>query len=214
MKKNIILLVTFFCSLTYAQKKATAIFDNQDFYQVINEYLKLQVKDKANEIIVIKEKLNPNVTLQIFQGQFPRSENDKLDYNELYGGAKRPLFNDRAFTIMKNKYHDDKKYAISNITDEQWNKTDLDLDKIKFISFVRFVANSNKGDDSEINNLRNNTLVIGLSQPIIYDKKYLIFQFNITTTPFFGFSNAKVVVMQKVKNKWAVVDEISNYELN
>ncbi|MCC4922461.1 hypothetical protein [Flavobacterium chungbukense] len=214
MKNIFILLVTFYYSLTYAQKDTTKTLNKTDSFSVINQYLNSKIKDKTSEIIVISEKLNPNVTLKIFEGQFPRPENEKSDYNVLYGGATRPLFNDRAFKIMKNNFYDSKKYILPDITDKLWTKTDLEFDKIKFISYVRFAANSNNADDVEINNLPNFLPVFGISEPIIYDKKYLVFQFHVTRTPFFGFSNSKVIVMKKAKNKWIVVQEISNYELH
>ncbi|MEO8237613.1 MAG: hypothetical protein ABI576_05840 [Flavobacterium sp.] len=214
MKTIFILLTSFFCTLIHAQKKTIVTFDKHDFFQVVNQYLNSQIKDKTKEIIVIKEKLNPNVTLKIFEGQFPRSENDPPDYYEMYGGAKRPLFNNKAFMLMKNTFYDDKKYASPNITDKEWTTSDLEFDKIKFISLLRFVGNSNNKDYSEINNLPNYIPIFGISEPIIYNKKYLIFQFHITQTPFFGFSNAKVVVMKKLKNKWIVVEKVFDYEIN
>ncbi|MBB4800002.1 hypothetical protein HNP37_000041 [Flavobacterium nitrogenifigens] len=214
MKNIFILLITFYCCLIYAQKDTNKTLTARDSFDVINQYLNSQIKDKTSEIIVISEKLNPNITLKFFEGQFPRPENEKADYNELYGGATRPLFNDRAYKIMKNKFYDSKKYILPDITDRQWTKTDLEFDKIKFISYVRFVSNSNNADDVEINNLPNFLPVFGISEPIIYDKKYLVFQFHAARTPFFGFSNSKVVVMKKTKNKWIVVQEIPSYELH
>lgn len=109
MKNIFILLITFYCSLTYAQKHTNKTSNESDSFHVINQYLNSQIKDKTSEIIVISEKLNPNVTLKIFEGQFPRPENEKSDYNELYSGATRPLFNDRTFKIMKNKFYDSEK---------------------------------------------------------------------------------------------------------
>ena len=53
-----------------------------------------------------------------------------------------------------------------------------------------------------------------LQNVINYDKKYLVFQFHVTRTPFFGFSDSKVIVMKKAKNKWIVVQEIPSYELH
>ncbi|MBZ4037542.1 hypothetical protein K6T82_22465 [Flavobacterium sp. 17A] len=213
MKNIFIVLLTFCCGLINAQKNSSKTLIESDSFQVINQYFNSQIKDKRSEIIVITEKLNPNVTLKIFEGQFPRLENEKDDYNELHGGATRPLFNDSAFKAMKNKFYDNKRYILPDITDKQWARTDLEFDKIRFISFVRFVANSNNANDVEINNLPNFLPVFGISEPIVYDKKYLVFQFHVTRTPFFGFSNFKVVVMKKIKKKWVVVQEIPSYEL-
>lgn len=214
MKTILILLASFFCTLIHAQKKPITTLNKQDFFQVVNQYLNSQIKDKTKEIIVIKEKLNPNGTLRIFQGQFPRSENDPPDYYEMHGGAKRPLFNNKAFMVMKNTFYDDKTYASPNVTDKEWTTSDLEFDKIKFISYLRFVANSNNGDDLEINNLPFYIPIFAISEPIIYNKKYLVFQFQIAQTPFFGFPIAKVIVMKKLKNKWIVVEEVFDYGFN
>lgn len=86
--------------------------------------------------------MNPNRTLNIFEGQFSRPEIDSPGYTEKYGGAERPLFNNKAFAIMKKLFYDDKKYALPNVTDQVWTKSDFEFDKIKFISLLVFVRNS------------------------------------------------------------------------
>jgi hypothetical protein len=214
MKTILILLSCFFCTFLYAQKKPIIRFDKQDFSQAVNQYLNSQIKDKTKEIIVVQEKLNPNMTLHLFEGQFPRPEKDTPDYNGMYGGATRPLFNNKAFRIMKNKYYDSKSYALENITDKEWTLDDFEFGNIRFIPLVRFVANTNNGKDSEINSLPNYVQIFGISEPIVYNEKYLVFQFHTTSAPFFGFSNFQAVVMKKLKKKWIVVEEVANYGFN
>jgi hypothetical protein len=172
----------------------------RDKYDVINSYFEIIVKkDSTKKIIVAKEKINNNSTIDIF----------KIKYIIRYYGkgnsiADNLLYNKTDWKKMQEKYKNNcniGKYIWCN--DDFWSENDFKYKKIVFESM-----NNNKGIELLVNKYDFDVCVYSFSEPIYYqNKNYLAFTF---VKSYMTGSNTFVVIMKKIKGKWIQTHEASD----
>lgn len=191
MKKYFILALSLIINFLSAQDKNRAIDD----------YLNIILKEKNKEIIIIKEKINPNITLKIFKGnEYINSENSKIRE----GGVANSLYNEKKWRKMKNENE------LPNNTNT-WVKNDLWTkdDFIHFnVSFYNIDEYYNRIESKNHSIFENITEVYSFSNPILYKKKYIVFTVLSTKTDSISFSHDFIVIMKLLNNKWVVIDKI------
>lgn len=182
----------------------------QDQYDAINDFLETQIKDKTKEIIVLKEKSSTDETIKIFRGgvlEFSDSARlVRLEKPIRDGGVNFPLYNEKDWKKMKNKYGNKKGDSLENI--EYWTEKDFRYKKIIFVTKEEYQKKFSlpKYFDSPDPERE----VYRLSSPIPYKRKYLTFDVYSTMTKLIPHSDDFIVVMKKENGKWVVIQKVSS----
>lgn len=172
---------------------------NKERLSPIDYYLSSVVKDENKEIIVVKEKMNTNSILQIFHGNILADSITKKSERE--GGVPFPLYNENDWLIMKKKYENQNNEFWLN--KEKWDNKSFSSKKIIFEERKKCV-----GPSVIDNYLKNEILVYSFSEPIIYKSKDVVtFATANATTKSSGLGTVYVVVMEKKKGKWIVINK-------
>ncbi|CAC9976154.1 hypothetical protein [Flavobacterium panici] len=182
-------LIIFYCSCSVSK----------DANVSINDYLDSAIKDKNEEIIVVKEKINTNSIIQIFQGNILVDNNTKKTERE--GGVPIPLYNENDWLVMKKKYENQNTEFWLNV--ETWDSKNFDSKRIIFEKLKNCVGSSviDKYLIKEIP-------VYSFSEPIIYKNKNIVtFATAKGTTKSFGLGSVYIIVMKKEKGKWMVINK-------
>lgn len=182
----------------------------QDQYDAINDFLETQIKDKTKEIIVLKEKSSTDETIKIFRGGLLEFSDStrlvRLEKPIRDGGVNFPLYNEKDWKKMKNKYGNKKGDSLENI--EYWNEKDFRYKKIIFVTKEEYQKKFSlpKYFDSPDPERE----VYRLSSPIPYKRKYLTFDVYSTMTKLIPHSVDFIVVMKKENGKWVVIQKVSS----
>lgn len=171
----------------------------KDKLSPIDYYLDFVKKDKNEEIIVVKEKINTNSIIQIFQGNILVDNNTKKAERE--GGVPIPLYNENDWLIMKKKYENQNTEFWLNI--DKWDSKNFNSKRIVFENLKNCVGSSviDKYLIKEIP-------VYSFSEPIIYKNKNIVtFATANGTTKSFGLGSIYIIVMKKEKGKWMVINK-------
>lgn len=203
-KKIIYILIISFTISSFCSK-------DDNHYAAINDYLETVVKNPNQEIIIIREKISTNQTLNIFRGQVLK-ESNKNQLEEREDGVKSPLYQKKYWKIMEKKYHDftltEKDFWNKN---KIWNTNDFKHKKIEFISFNECLKHF------ELFNFQyeSERRIYSFSEPIYYkNEKYVTFTIEEATTKSIEFGTSYIVVMKKVGGKWIVINRTSHYILS
>lgn len=193
MKKIIYLFIPFLffnCSVT------------KDKNAPINDYLSsLHLENK--KIMIIEEKINNNVTIDIFRGQiYFEPLRKKYERNE---GVQEPLYVKRKWERMKDKYED---IYISDywIRDNYWTLNDFKNQNIVFIKRENF-PNPGKYEEFDFKEYLN---IFSFSEPIYYDKKYAVFTKIKTDTNDKTFADTSILIMEKKGSKWEIIKDVGD----
>lgn len=172
-----------------------------DRFEALNDFLETKIKDETEKIIVIKEKESPEETIKIFYGGSAENPDTQP--------VQFPIYNEKDWLKMKDRYVD-KRCDLLGISD-YWNENDFRHKKIELVNGIEFweklksIYLSSKYDarDKSINK------VFAFSMPIIYKKKYLTFFVSEGDNDFspISHSNKYIVVMEKIKGKWVVIEK-------
>ncbi|MEP7093075.1 MAG: hypothetical protein ABI793_03390, partial [Flavobacterium sp.] len=180
-------------------------------FEAINDYLAEILKDKTKEIIIIKEKITPNETLRLFQGN---NVMDTLGHSfERYdGGVPVPLYNSKEFLKMKKKYEDTvSSINLRYLSNNRWNPEDFKYNKIVFENWEDVYLKMQKASYPRKPEIQ----IFAFSEPIYYKgKKYLVVTVSQGDTNSSGLPNTFVIVMKKIKRKWVVINETGDYIMN
>jgi hypothetical protein len=163
----------------------------KDKHEALNEYFNTVVKDTSKDIIVIKNKINSNQTIEIFKE------------GTIYGETKLDtiLYNERDWKKMEKRYAID--YLAGKnpwFTNEFWTKENFDDKKIIFEdSYVGKADAFLKKYD-----YKPSIDIYSFSEPIYYrNKGFVVFTVNKSATPI-GYSSTYIVIMKKKSGKWII----------
>jgi hypothetical protein len=196
IKYNICLLLLLLSFTCFSQKSVRFI--------AINDYLD-SMTDPNEEILIVKEKISSNETLFIFQGDITIDTDTKKP--DRYGGVDEPLYTEKQWKIMKNKYGDTLpkigRYWLKN---QFWNADDFRYKKIEFENYEicdkKLQGYSYPWPEKKI---------FSFSKPIYYkNKEYITFTVTKSTTKSIGLPSNFIIIMKKIKNKWTVYAKVSS----
>lgn len=170
----------------------------------INDYLSsLDLKD-SDTIMVIEEKINNNVTIDIFKGKsFYYPGINKFIKVE---GVEPPLFDEKNWEKMKCKYEN--KYITDRwVKGNYWKNNDFKHKNIVFIKQEKF---PDPGKYEEFN-FKENYKVFSFSNPIYYKHhKYAVFSLKSTTTDYKDIDETSILILTKKKGKWIVIEKVGD----
>lgn len=163
-------------------------------YEPISTFLKTKITKNEN-VVLVKEKASIDNALRIFY----RGDKNIVEIEKNY---RSKFFDQKDYEIMYARYVNDtvtkywepKNFSAFNFTFE--NK--LGMWNTKFL------------DKYE----RNSTQIFSISDPIFYkNKKFVLFYFSRGSTNDIGglTHESKTIIMQKIKGKWQIADEVSDY---
>lgn len=201
MKKHIIYSLLLLLSFSsFSQEK--------DKFNAINDYLD-SMTNPNEEILIVKEKISSNETLFIFQGTISIDpDTKKLDR---FDGVDEPLYTEKLWKIMKNKYGDTLpkigRYWLKN---QFWNADDFRHKKIKFENYEicdkKLQSYSYPWPEKKI---------FSFSNPIYYkNKEYITFTVTKSSTKSIGLPSNSIIIMKKIKNKWTIYAKVSSSIMN
>lgn len=200
MKNIIIYLSLCIASTNYSQTKSTLKKDEKEKLEAINDYFKTIVKDSNRVVFIAQEKLNSNLTLEIFKQNF-------IQAIDLKGNIEPDthLFNEKDWKKFK-KQNQDPPIQDNRIWDthKYWGKNDFSHSQLIFESM-----NTKTGIELIIEKYdKSDVCIYSFSEPMYYlNKKYLIFT-NLKICISGG--SKFVVVMKKIKGKWIRTHEAFN----
>jgi hypothetical protein len=176
---------------------------SKDKFNALNDYLKIEVKDTSKTVIIIKEKISPNYTIEKFSECV-------LSYYNLGGKfvGDSALYNVKSWKRMKNKY------AIKQLKEERfylknefWNK-EYFLSKKSTIENIKTITSKKFSDNQEYTKEFN---IYAFSEPIYYKKpNIIVIAVNNFTNKIVSYQNSYLVIMEKQKGKWVVLNYVVN----
>ncbi|MFH6997836.1 hypothetical protein ACHRVZ_07875 [Flavobacterium sp. FlaQc-57] len=177
---------------------------NKDQQAPINDYISsLNLKD-SDKIMIIQEKINNNVTIDIFKGNiyFSRYTN-KYERNE---GVDKPLYDEKNWEKMRSKYEN--KYIKDHwIKGDYWTLKDFKFPNIIFIKQEKF-PNPGKYEKFDF---QENYKVFSFSDTIYYKhNKYAVFTIKSTTTDYKDIDTTSILILTKIKGKWTVLEKVGD----
>ncbi|MBF4473756.1 hypothetical protein [Flavobacterium sp. HJJ] len=189
----ILLFITNFSDTLSAQS-------TNEKYKALNDYFETIIKDTTQVVFVAKEKVNSNLTLNIF------GLNEILIVDSL-GNWKSDttLYKNKDFEKMKKDYENScvpgKRIWCNN---DFWTKEDFRYKKISLESM-----NTKKEIELILDKYnRADIKVYGFSEPIYYqNKRYIIFTMHKS---HIAGASTQIIIMKKIKDKWIVTHIGSN----
>ena len=177
---------------------------NKDRNAPINDYISsLNLKD-SDKIMIIQEKINSNVTIDIFKGKiYFEPYTNKYERNE---GVDKPLYDEKNWEKMRSKYEN--KYIKDHwIKGDYWTLKDFTFPNIIFIKQEKF-PNPGKYEKFDF---QENYRVFSFSDPIYYKhNKYAVFTIKSTTTDYKNTDTTSILILIKNKGKWTVYGEVGD----
>jgi hypothetical protein len=177
---------------------------NKDPNAPINDYISsLNLKD-SDKIMIIQEKINNNVTIDIFKGKtFYYAGINKYVKVE---GVKEPLYDEKNWEIMKSKY-ENKEIKDQWIKGDYWALKDFKHQNIIFIKQEKF-PNPGKYEKFDF---QENYSVFSFSDILYYKhKKYAVFTIKSTTTDYKNIDATSILILTKIKGKWTVFGKVGD----
>ncbi|MEO8255337.1 MAG: hypothetical protein ABI554_13230 [Flavobacterium sp.] len=177
---------------------------NKDPNAPINDYVSsLELKD-SEKIMIIEEKINNNVAIEIFKGKtFYYTGINKYIKVE---GVMEPLYNYKDWEKMRSKYEN--KYIKEEwIKGDYWTLKDFKHQNIIFIKREKF-PNPGKYEKFDF---QENYQVFSFSDILYYKhKKYAVFVIKTTTTDYKDIDTTSILILTKIKGKWTVFGEVGD----
>lgn len=177
---------------------------NKDRNAPINDYISsLNLKD-SDKIMIIQEKINNNVTIDIFKGKtFYYSGVNRYVKVE---GVDKPLYDEKNWEKMKSKY-ENKHIKDHWIKGDYWTLKDFKFPNIIFIKHEKF-PNPGKYEKFDF---QENYKVFSFSDVIYYKhNKYAVFTIKSTTTHYMDLDTTSILILTKIKGKWTVFGEVGD----
>lgn len=191
--KNMILYIALSIVYTnYSQTKSNLKTHEKEKLEAINDYFETIVKDSDKVVFIAREKLNSNLTLEIFKQNF-------IQAIDLKGNIEPDtcLFNEKDWKKFKKQNQD---LPIQNNriwdTHKYWTKNDFRHGKT-----ILETMNQKPGIELIIEKYdKSDICVYSFSEPLYYhNKKYLVFTyFKICIAG----GTPVVIVMKKINGKW------------
>ena len=177
---------------------------NKDRNAPINDYISsLDLRD-SEKIMIIEEKINNNVAIEIFKGKtYFEPYTNKYERNE---GVDKPLYNDKDWEKMRSKYEN--KYIKDHwIKGDYWTLKDFKHQNIIFIKQEKF-PNPGKYEKFDF---QENYEVFSFSDVIYYKhNKYAVFTIKSTTTDYKDIDTTSILILTKIKGKWTVLEKVGD----
>ncbi|MEO8255338.1 MAG: hypothetical protein ABI554_13235 [Flavobacterium sp.] len=177
---------------------------NKDQRAPINDYISsLELKD-SEKIMIIEEKINNNVAIEIFKGKiYFEPYTNKYERNE---GVMEPLYDKKNWEKMRSKYEN--KYIKEEwIKGDYWTLKDFKHQNIIFIKREKF-PNPGKYEKFDF---QENYQVFSFSDILYYKhKKYAVFVIKSTTTNYKNIDTTSIFIMKKSKGKWVVIQNVGD----
>lgn len=175
----------------------------KDKYDALNNYVETVVKDKNKTVIIAKEKINSNYTIEMLKL-------NEIQAIDTLGNitTDSTFFNEENWEKLKNEYQNN---LIKGIrywdNNEFWTINDFKHKKIVFENM-----NTKTGIEPIIEKYDKSDLcVYSFSEPIYYqNKKYIVF---FTTKICIAGGNPFIVIMEKINNKWILTHKAYNSNL-
>ncbi|MDN3675296.1 hypothetical protein QWY99_19880 [Flavobacterium branchiarum] len=170
----------------------------------LNDYLSSLDLKNSDKIMIIQEKINNNVTIEIFKGKiYFEPTTNKYERDE---GVDKPLYNEKDWEKMKLKY--ESKYIKDQwVRDDFWTLKDFKHQNIIFIKQKDF---PDPGKYEEFD-FKENYKVFSFSDVIYYrHKKYAVFTIKSTTTNYKEIDTTSILILVKSKGKWTVIKEVGD----
>lgn len=199
MKKYFLIQVILLFSMTIFSNGLYAQSTNEK-YNAINYYFETIIRDTTQVVLVAKEKISSNETLNIF------GLNDIMSIDSLGNGkGDSKLFKKEYFEKMNKEYKDRCETGMGiwcNL--DFWKKDDF-----RYNNVILESMNNNKGIELILDKYKRTDIsVYGFSEPIYYqDRKYVVF--TVLKTQMAGNSFI-IIVMKKNKDKWVVTHKGEN----
>ncbi|MBF4508744.1 hypothetical protein IRZ83_18885 [Flavobacterium sp. JLP] len=177
---------------------------NKDRNAPINDYISSLKLKNSDKIMIIQEKINNNVTIEIFKGKaFYYNGINKYVKVE---GVLEPLYDEKSWEKMKSKY-ENKKIKDQWIKGDYWTLKDFKHQNIIFIKQEKF-PNPGKYEKFDF---QENYSVLSFSDVIYYKhKKYAVFTIKSTTTDYKNIDKTSILILIKIKDKWTVFGEVAD----
>ncbi len=214
MKNTIKVFVILFLLINTSCKAQQMVKTPNDIYKLkveeslqspVNTYLSSRIKNN-DTIIIITNKINNNYAIELFKTRsLVQVTANTLENSVLLGD---PKFNEKYWSVMNEKYRNDKTEEIW-LKSDFWNQNDFKNLKIKFIK---------EGDfpkpwiyNEYMTEKKAEVIVFAFSNPILYENgRYAIFAKSETTTKK-QFNGPTCIVIMKMENKkWKFVQEIND----
>jgi hypothetical protein len=169
----------------------------------INDYLETLNLKENEKIMIIREKINNNNTIEIFKGKtyYDTKRKEYLNYIEGWN----PIYDKKDWIQMKKIYEED---FITDywIKGNYWTLSDF---KHKNILFWEQEKLPNPGKYEKFD-FEDDFRIFTFSSPIYYKKKmYALFSFRTTTTRHLVLGESgpnQIIIMKKVKDKWIFIN--------
>jgi len=159
----------------------------------INDYMENIITGKEAKIIVIDKKIGNKRTLGIFKGDFMFSTKSNSYERE---GRISHVFNKKDWEIMSGRYSYD-------TIPQNWERRDFKSPNVIIVKNEKFI-------NGELYKEYNNKEypVYSFSNPIIYQKQYMIFTVSNSNTTFGTTPIEFVVIMKRDNGKWVITDKV------
>jgi hypothetical protein len=154
--------------------------------------------------MIIQEKINNNVTIDIFKGKiYFEPYTNKYERNE---GVNEPLYDKKNWERMRSKYEN--KYITDHwIKGDYWTLKDFKFPNIIFIKQEKF-PNPGKYEKFDF---QENYEVFSFSDVIYYKhNKYAVFTIKSTTTHYIYLYTTSILILTKIKGKWTVLEKVGD----
>lgn len=177
---------------------------NKDKQAPINDYMSSLNLKESDKIMIIQEKINNNVTIDIFKGKtFYYSGISKYVKVE---GVEPPLYNEKYWLKMKSKYENKNNKDVWE-KDNFWSFKDFKHQNIVFIKKEKF-PDAGKYEKFDF---QENYKVFSFSSPIYYKhNRYAVFAIKSTTTDYKSINETSILIMHKINDKWVVLQEVDD----
>ncbi|TDW46618.1 hypothetical protein EV144_106292 [Flavobacterium sp. 270] len=177
---------------------------NKDRNAPINDYISSLNLKNSDKVMIIEEKINNNVTIDIFKGNiYFEPYTNKYERNE---GVNEPLYDKRDWEKMKSKYEN--KYIKDHwIKGDYWTLKDFKHQNIIFIKQEKF-PHPGKYEKFDF---QENYKVFSFSDLIYYKhNKYAVFTIKSTTTDYKDIDTTSILILEKIKGKWTVISKVGD----
>lgn len=161
----------------------------------IEHFLRI-TSTKTNELIITKEKISTNRTIEIFKGTIPFAK-DRESF--MPTGVSNSLFKKDDFEIMIEQYYNED-VEESGWSIDEWTRADFNFPIKMLIGKDKI----NRMDGTPFSESRESC---AFSNVIRYGSSYYVFNYSRNHTQRQYFSTFTVVVMQKHNGKWKIVEQ-------
>lgn len=163
-------------------------------HTALNNYISTLISDNNSKVIIAKEKINPNIAIELF----------KISALDQYGSLNTnpSIYKEKHWKQMQTKYEVITLLNIKNV----WDTTDFwDLNNFNFKGIILESMNTNKGIEGIFKKYNDDysLIVYSFSEPIYYHHKRFIIFTTIKGT--MHSARPRIIIMKKIKNRWTEI---------